>query len=408
MKIIVVGGGAAGMMAAYHAANIGNQVLLLEKNEKLGKKIYITGKGRCNVTNAADMETLFGNINRNAKFCYSALYGFDNNAVYSFMEENGCSLKIERGDRVFPVSDHSSDVIKALSNALKKEKVEVMLNTTVKSLIIEENTVKGVLLSNQKKLLADKVILATGGISYPTTGSTGDGLRFAEWAGHSIEELRPSLVPIVTKESYIPKLQGLSLKNVELSLYVENKVLFKEMGEMLFTHFGISGPLVLSMSSVFTDLCKKGQKCQIKLDLKPALTNEQLDKRILRDFEAAQNKQFKNSLDALLPQKLIPVIVELSKIDPYKPVNVISKEERNRLCSIVKCMPITPVKCAPIEEAIITRGGVNVKEINSSTMESKLVKNLYFAGEMIDVDCMTGGFNLQFAWSTGYLAGACE
>lgn len=405
MKVVVVGGGAAGMMAAIHAASLGNKVVLLEKNEKLGKKIYITGKGRCNVTNAADIETVFNNIKHNSKFMYSSLYGFDNNMVYSFFEENGCPLKIERGDRVFPVSDHASDIIKALTKALADNKVDVRLNTQVKELITKEDEAVGVLLKSGEKLMADKIILATGGFSYQTTGSNGEGYKMAESLGHTIKTLRPSLVPIVTGETWVPDLQGLSLKNVELKLVNDKKVLYKELGEMLFTHFGISGPLVLSASSVYCDELEKNSNCMIYIDLKPGLSVEQLDKRLLKDFDENKNKHFKNSLDELLPQKLIPVIVKLSEIEPDKQVNEVSKEERKRLLELLKALPVTPVGLRGFNEAIITRGGINIKEINASTMESKLIKNLYFAGEMIDVDALTGGFNLQIAWSTGYLAG---
>lgn len=407
MNVVVVGGGAAGMMAAIHAASLGNKVILLEKNEKLGKKIYITGKGRCNVTNAADIETIFNNIKHNSKFMYSSLYSYDNNMVYSFFEENGCPLKIERGDRVFPVSDHASDIIKALIKALNDNHVDVRLNTHVKSIIEEAGEAVGVLLKSGERILAQKVILATGGFSYQTTGSNGEGYKMAESLGHKIETLKPSLVPIVTGETWIPELQGLSLKNVELKLVKNSKkVLYKELGEMLFTHFGISGPLVLSASAIYNDELEKNSECMLYLDLKPGLTMEQLDKRLLKDFDENKNKHFKNSLDDLLPQKLIPVIVKLSGIEPEKQVNEVSKEERKVLCELLKALPMTPLGLRGFNEAIITRGGINVKEINASTMESKLVKNLYFAGEIIDVDALTGGFNLQIAWSTGYLAGS--
>lgn len=408
MKVLVIGGGAAGMMAAIHAGELGHQVTLLEKNEKLGKKIYITGKGRCNVTNNCDTEDLFKNINRNPKFLYSAIYGFDNSFVYSFMEANGCPLKVERGERVFPVSDHASDVIKALSKALKDNHVNVMLNTSVKKILIENASVTGVLLKDDTVLKADKVIVATGGVSYPTTGSTGDGYRFAREVGHEIIEPKASLVPLVIGETWVPKLQGLSLKNVEINLLSDGKSRYKELGEMLFTHFGVSGPLILSASSIYQDEVSKNKNVTLSLDLKPGLSEEQLDKRILRDFDEQKNKLFKNSLDGLLPSKLIPVIVELSGINGAKEVNEVTKEERKRLVLLLKNLVMTPIGTARIEEAIITRGGINVKEVNASTMESKLVKGLYFAGEVLDVDAMTGGFNLQIAWSTGYLAGACE
>lgn len=408
MKVLIVGGGAAGMMAAVHASELSYDVTILEKNEKLGKKIYITGKGRCNVTNNSDIEVVFKNINKNPKFMYSALYGYDNSRVYSFFEDNGCPLKVERGERVFPVSDHASDIIKALSTVLNRQKVKIRLNCAAKDILTEDNKVTGVLLDNGEKVFADKVILATGGLSYPTTGSDGDGYKFAKRLGHTIVDTRPSLVPLETGETWVPMLQGLSLKNVELSLISDGKVVYKELGEMIFTHFGISGPLVLSASSYYDTEVSKNKNVTIFLDLKPGLDEETLDKRILRDFEKNQNRQFKNSLDELLPSKLIPVIIELSKIDPYKQVNEVTREERKTLLSLLKKLTVTPVGTRPIAEAIITRGGINVKEINASTMESKIVKDLYFAGEMIDVDAMTGGFNLQIAWSTGYLAGGCE
>ena len=407
MKVIIVGGGAAGMMAAVRAGELFSDVTLIEKNEKLGKKIYITGKGRCNVTNNADIEVIFKNINRNPKFMYSALYGFDNSRVYSFFEENGCPLKVERGERVFPVSDHASDIIKTLAKALKDRHVKIMLNTAVKELIIEDGAVKGVILDDGSSLYADKVIVTTGGVSYPTTGSTGDGYKFAESAGHTVTPVRPGLVPLVTGETWVPRLQGLSLKNVELKLFSEDKCVYKEQGEMLFTHFGISGPLVLSSSAYYDTESRKNRNITVSLDLKPALDEEALDKRILRDFEKFSNKQFKNSLDELLPAKLIPVIVDLSGIDPYKAVNVVSREERRNLVHLLKNLVMTIIGTGNFNEAIITIGGVNVKEINASTMESKLVKNLFFAGEVLDIDAMTGGFNLQIAWSTGYLAGEC-
>jgi predicted Rossmann fold flavoprotein len=408
MKVIVVGGGAAGMMAAIRAGELHDNVILFEKNEKLGKKIYITGKGRCNVTNNADIDTILKNINRNPKFMYSAIYGFDNSRLYSFIEENGCPLKVERGERVFPVSDHASDIIKALSKALKDRRVNIKLNTPVKELILEDGAVKGVILADGTREYADKVIVTTGGLSYPTTGSTGDGYKMAEAAGHTVIPTRPGLVPLVTGETWVPKLQGLSLRNVELKLYAEDKCVYKDQGEMLFTHYGISGPLVLSASAYYDKESRKNKNVSVSIDLKPALDEDALDKRILRDFEKFNNKQFKNALDELLPSKLIPVIVELSEIDPYKAVNVVTKEERKRLVQLLKHLTMTVIGAGNYNEAIITIGGINVKEINASTMESKLVKNLYFAGEVLDVDAMTGGFNLQIAWSTGYLAGECN
>ncbi len=408
MKVIVVGGGAAGMMAAIRAGELHDNVILFEKNEKLGKKIYITGKGRCNVTNNADIDTILKNINRNPKFMYSAIYGFDNSRLYSFIEENGCPLKVERGERVFPVSDHASDIIKALSKALKDRRVNIKLNIPVKELILENGAAKGVILADGTREYADKVIVTTGGLSYPTTGSTGDGYKMAEAAGHTVVPTRPGLVPLVTGETWVPKLQGLSLRNVELKLYAEDKCVYKDQGEMLFTHYGISGPLVLSASAYYDKESRKNKNVSVSIDLKPALDEDALDKRILRDFEKFNNKQFKNALDELLPSKLIPVIVELSGIDPYKAVNIVTKEERKRLVQLLKHLTMTVIGAGNYNEAIITIGGINVKEINASTMESKLVKNLYFAGEVLDVDAMTGGFNLQIAWSTGYLAGECN
>ena len=408
MKVIVIGGGAAGMMAAIRAGELYDNVTIYEKNEKLGKKIYITGKGRCNVTNNADIDTILKNINRNPKFMYSAIYGFDNSRLYSFIEDNGCPLKVERGERVFPVSDHASDIIKALTKALKDRKVQIKLNTPVKELIIENGAVKGVILGDGSREYADKVIVTTGGLSYPTTGSTGDGYKMAESAGHTVVPTRPGLVPLVTGETWVPRLQGLSLKNVELKLYSDSKCVYKEQGEMLFTHYGISGPLVLSASAYYDQESRKNKNITVTIDLKPALDEEALDKRILRDFEKYNNKQFKNSLDELLPSKMIPVIVDLSGTDPYKAVNVVTKEERKNLVHLLKNLSMTVIGAGNFNEAIITIGGINVKEINASTMESKLVKNLYFAGEVLDVDAMTGGFNLQIAWSTGYLAGECN
>lgn len=407
MKVIVIGGGAAGMMAAIRAGELYDNVTIFEKNEKLGKKIYITGKGRCNVTNNAEIDTLLKNINRNPKFMYSAIYGFDNTRLYSFIEENGCPLKVERGERVFPVSDHASDIIKALTKALKDRNVHIRLNTPVKELILEDGAVKGVILTDGTHEYADKVIVTTGGLSYPTTGSTGDGYKMAESAGHTIVPTRPGLVPLVTGETWVPKLQGLSLRNVELKLYSEDKCVYKDQGEMLFTHYGISGPLVLSASAYYDKETRKNKNITVSIDLKPALDEDTLDKRILKDFEKFNNKQFKNALDELLPQKMIPVIVDLCEIDPYKAVNVVTKEERKRLVHLLKNLTMTVVGAGNFNEAIITIGGINVKEINASTMESKLIKNLYFAGEVLDVDAMTGGFNLQIAWSTGYLAGEC-
>ena len=403
-KVIVIGGGPAGMFAAYFAARSGHQVTLLEKNEKLGKKLYITGKGRCNVTNASDMETIFQNVVSNRKFLYSAFYACTNDMVMDFFKEQGLELKIERGNRVFPVSDHSSDVIAALKKALDKAGVKVLLHTTVKELLQEEDKVTGVLLSDGKKMMADKVVVATGGISYPSTGSTGDGYEFAKKTGHRMVTPTPSLVPLHTKEAWVPELQGLSLKNVSVKIMDGKKVLFEDFGEMLFTHFGVSGPMILSASgSIRPDRFEKEPIMYI--NLKPALDEEQLDRRILREFEESMNKQFKNSINKLYPSKLIPVMIELSGIDPDKKVNEISKEERRRLLELTRALPVTITGLGEFKEAIITKGGVSVKDINPSTMESKLIKDLYFCGEVLDLDALTGGYNLQIAWSTGYLAG---
>ncbi len=406
-KVIVIGGGAAGMMAAIAAADQGSKVVLLEKNEKLGKKLFITGKGRCNVTNAGDMENLFANVMTNEKFLYSAFYTYDNTMVMDFLEKAGCPLKVERGDRVFPVSDHSSDVIAAFQRELKKRGAEIRLNTEVKELLTTgeeaETSVTGVLLSNGKKEFGDAVIIATGGISYASTGSTGDGYRFAKKVGHKVVECKPSLVPFNMKEDWCKEAMGVSLKNVSLTLKCGKKEIYSGFGEMLITHFGISGPLALSASSYYVSKAKGD--CMCYLDLKPALTLEQLDKRVLRDFEESKNKQFRNALNHLFPSKLIPVMVKLSGIDPEKKVNEITKEERKHFVELIKNIPLTIDGVRDFKEAIITKGGVSVKEVNPSTMESKVLSGLYFAGEVLDLDALTGGYNLQIAWSTGYLAG---
>ena len=408
-KVIVIGGGPAGMFAAIAAAEIGHDVTILEKNEKLGKKLYITGKGRCNITNASDMEVLFSNVMTNAKFLYSAFYAYDNQRVIDFFEENGLATKIERGNRVFPVSDHSSDVIATLTKVLRQKKVEVKLHTEVKELLCkpteeQEQKVTGVLLSDGTKLFADDVIVATGGFSYQTTGSTGDGYRFAKECGHTVTQITPSLVPFVAKEEYVSRMQGLSLKNVQVKIYHQKKLLYDEFGEMLFTHFGVSGPLLLS-ASAWIKPSLTSQELRMEIDLKPAISEEQLDKRVLREFEEAKNKQFKNSIGKLFPTKMIPVMIELCGIDPDKKVNEITKEERLSFVRLIKAFPLTLCGLRDFKEAIITKGGVSVKEVNPSTMESKLVKNLYFCGEVMDLDALTGGYNLQIAWSTGYLAG---
>ena len=403
-KVIVIGGGPAGMIAAYAAAGIGHEVLLLEQNEKLGKKLYITGKGRCNITNASDMDNLFANVMSNRKFLYSAFYTFDNEQVVAFFEDQGLHTKVERGNRVFPVSDHSSDVIAALVRALKEKNVKVMLYTKVQEPDIRDGVVHGVILADGKRIPADDVIVATGGISYPSTGSTGDGYRMAKDCGHSLIESTPALVPFETKEEWVKDLQGLSLRNVAVSIYNGKKRLYEDFGEMLFTHFGVSGPLILSASGMIKPTQFK-QGLSMYIDLKPALDAEQLDKRILREFDAAMNKQFKNVIGSLMPAKMVPVMIALSGIDPDKKVNEVSREERRKLAGLLKKMPLTITGLRGWNEAIITKGGISVKDINPSTMESKKIPNLYFCGEVLDLDALTGGYNLQIAWSTGYLAG---
>lgn len=396
------------MMAAYAAAESGHAVTLLEQNEKLGKKLFITGKGRCNLTNASDMEQLFANVVSNRKFLYSAFYSYDNEQVISFFESHGMPTKTERGNRVFPVSDHSSDVIAALSTALRGKHVEVLLHTKVNRLLLEkrdeEKRVTGVELADHTKMHADAVIVATGGISYPSTGATGDGYRMAEESGHKMVSPTPALVPMEMKEPWVRDLQGLSLRNVRMSVTRGKKKLYEDFGEMLFTHFGVSGPLVLSASGCIPAKAFD-QELSMTIDLKPALDVEQLDHRILREFDEMKNKQFKNSLGHLLPAKMIPVMIALSGIDPDTKVNEISREQRQNLLHLFKNMPLTITGLRDFKEAIITKGGVSVKDINPSTMESKLVQGLYFCGEVLDLDALTGGYNLQIAWSTGHLAG---
>ena len=406
-KVIVIGAGAAGMIAAYGAASCGHEVLILEKNEKPGKKLFITGKGRCNITNASDPDGMFAAFIRNKKFMYSSFYAFDNQAVIDFFESNGLPIKIERGNRVFPVSDHSSDVIKTLQKVLRQYNVQVEYLTTVTELMIENQQIVGVKAVSNKKTKryeADSVICTCGGCSYPVTGSNGDGYKLAMQAGHKITELKPSLVPLVVKEDYIKELMGLSLKNVTATLYANGKKIFEEFGEMLFTHFGVSGPLILSASSVANDYFGK-QDVTLSIDFKPALTKEQLDARLQRDFSENINKAFKNALNGLLPSKLIPIVIRLSGIEEERKVHSITKEERLVLVDLLKNFTCSITGLRGFEEAIITRGGIHIKDINPSTMESKLVKNLYFAGEVLDLDALTGGYNLQIAWSTGYLAG---
>lgn len=412
-QIVVVGGGAAGMMAAVAAAENGHKVTLIEKNEKLGKKIYITGKGRCNLTNDCDVQDLFKQILRNPKFLYSAVYEFDNYMVQQFFESWGCPVKVERGDRVFPVSDHASDVTKALEKAMKASGVQILLQTQVTELIVnQEEKVAGVRITGGKghsfsnELRADAVILATGGVSYPSTGSNGDGIRYAQKLGHSIQPLVPSLVPFETKETFVKDLMGLSLKNVSATITDgKGKKLYSEFGELLFTHFGVSGPLMLSASAAVNDVIGR-EELYLSIDLKPSLSKEQLDKRILREFDENKNRKFKNAVSSLFPGKLTPVIVELSGIDAELAVHEITKAQRDKFVTLMKSFPLTLLRLRGFDEAIVTRGGVDVKQINPSTMESKLVPGLYFAGEIIDCDAYTGGFNLQIAWSTGHLAGS--
>ena len=406
MRVLVVGGGPAGMMAAIQAAKQGNAVTLLEQNEKLGKKLFITGKGRCNVTNDCDVTELFDSVVSNKKFLYSAFYSFSNQDVKDFFEEQGLRLKVERGRRVFPASDKSSDVIKALGNALKKLEVKIRLRTRVYKVLTENDIVCGVRLSDGECLNADKVILATGGVSYKSTGSDGSGLVMAEKLGHQVTKLRPGLVGMCTKEAWVRDMQGLTLKNVAVSIGKKQgkKPLYEDFGELLFTHYGVSGPMILSASSRLGDELEK-EDLYIKIDLKPALSKEQLDSRILRDFEERKNADLSNAMVHLLPKSMIPVMLHVCGLDPAKKVNEVTRGEREQLVKGKKEFPLTINGLRDIQEAIITRGGVTVKEVDPSTMESKIVKNLYLAGEMLDLDALTGGYNLQIAWSTGYLAG---
>ena len=407
-KVVVVGAGPAGMMAGIAAADDGHNVIIYEKNEKVGKKLFITGKGRCNVTNASDIEDILNNIVTNNKFMYSSLYTFTNDSVMEWFENEGLRLKVERGNRVFPASDKSSDVINILKKALKDRNVFVNYNTDVKDLMVEDGAVKGIIINNGEKVTADKVIMATGGVSYPVTGSDGAGMKLLEKYGHSITKLRPALVPMNVKEEYAKELQGLSLKNIEIHIYrtlkSTKKPVYSEFGEMMFTHFGVTGPVILSVSRKVGKYLQE-EELRLVIDLKPALTKEQLDARILREFDNFVNKDFKNAIDSLLPKKMIPVIIDYCKINPYKKVNVVSKEERERLVNALKGFEMTITSLRGFNEAIITQGGISVKEINPGTMESKIIRNLYVAGEMLDVDALTGGYNLQIAWSTGYLAG---
>ena len=400
-NIAVIGGGAAGMMAAYAAAKSGAQVTLYEKNEKLGKKIYITGKGRCNVTNDCSRDVFFDQVVTNPKFLYSAFETFDNQAVMQLLEQAGCPLKTERGNRVFPQSDKAADIIDALFLWVKKAGVTIV-HTTADELLIEDGALTGVR-AGHKTYKANRVIVATGGASYPQTGSTGDGYRFARQAGHTVVPANPSLVPLVEDGDTCQKLMGLSLRNVQLTVYENEKKLYSDFGEMLFTHFGLSGPLVLSASAHMRHFGSK--KYRVEIDLKPALDEKTLDKRLLADFDKHKNSDFINALGELLPKKLIPVVIEKSGIDPREKVNSITKVQRAALLRVLKAFPVEISGKRPIAEAIITTGGVSVREVSPKTMESKKLPHLYFAGEVLDVDAYTGGFNLQIAWSTGRLAG---
>ena len=405
-RIIVIGGGAAGLMAAIYASRAGAEVVLLEKNEKLGKKVYITGKGRCNVTNASEREEFLRHVFRNPRFLYASLAELDNEGLMRLIESEGVPLKTERGNRVFPVSDHSSDIILALKRAMEKGNVDVRLNAGAESLLIQDGRIAGVKLETGESISANAVIIATGGVSYPSTGSTGDGYRFAEAAGHTIETPRASLVPIETRESWPANLMGLTLKNVRLTAYAtvkgKEKVLYSEMGEMLFTHFGISGPLVLTLSCLMPE---NPESVRLEIDLKPALDEAALDARLVRDFRELSRKQLVAAMDGLVPHNLGLQLLLLAHLSATAPINGVTVEQRKSLVRLLKAVPLTPKRLRGFDEAIITRGGVNVKEVNPKTVESKCVSGLYFAGEVLDLDAATGGYNLQIAFSTGALAG---
>lgn len=403
-KVVIIGAGPAGMTAAYSASQNGIDVVLVEKNERVGRKLLITGKGRCNITNNCEVEELIANVNTNGKFLYSAFYTFTNDAVMEMFESLGVRLKTERGNRVFPESDRAMDVVDAMARLIKRKNIKLVTGKTVKDIKEKNGKVESVVLSDGKEIKADAVIIATGGASYQRTGSTGDGYRLAEKLGHKITPLKPSLIGLEIQEDFVHKLKGLSLRNVAINVYgKKNKKIYDDFGEMEFTDYGVDGPIIKSASCIMKDLSKESYK--ISLDLKPALDHEKLDKRVQRDFQKYINKRFENSLSDLLPSKMIPVVVELSGIDPATPVNSITKEERRNLVNTIKNIEMHVKRYRPMEEAIVTSGGVKTSEINSSTMESKLVEGLYFAGEVIDVDAYTGGFNLQIAFSTGYLAG---
>lgn len=403
-NIVVIGAGPAGMMAAYSAAENGNFVTIIEKNNRVGRKLLITGKGRCNLTNACEIEELIENVTTNNRFLYSSFYTFTNRDVMDIFEKYGVKLKVERGNRVFPESDRAMDVVDAMHRMINHKNIKLMTDASVKEIKTKDNHVKSVVLKNGKEIHADSVILATGGASYKRTGSTGDGYKMAKKLGHTIVDVKPSLVGMEIIENYAERLSGLNLRNISISVYDKrNKKIYEDFGEMEFHDYGIDGPVIKSASCIMKDLSKESYR--INLDLKPALNDEKLDKRIQRDFQKYINKRFSESLKDLLPSKLIPVIVELSGINPKTMVNSITREERKNLVKAIKNMTLTVKRYRPIEEAIVTSGGIKTSEINSSTMESKIVQGLFFAGEIIDVDAYTGGFNLQIAFSTGYLAG---
>ena len=411
-NVIVIGGGPAGMMAAITAAEYGNNVTIIEKNSDFGKKLLITGKGRCNITSSLYMSEFIKNTPGNGQFLYSAFQNYTNTDIIDFLKRQGLEVKEERGNRIFPVTDKSIDVLNCFKSKINELKIKKLFNTRVQKVLVQNGEVLGVR-TDKEIIQTDKIILATGGKSYPLTGSTGDGYLIAKNIGHKVTEIRPSLVPLVIYEkNECKEMQGLSLRNVGIKIIDEskNKLIYEDFGEMVFTHFGISGPTILSGSAHLVryneiDNLMKEQKIKLQIDLKPALTEEQIDERILRDFKEFKNKQFKHALDKLLPQKMIPIVIEKTKINEEKRVNEITKEERRNLVKVLKKFELTIKDFRPVEEAIITSGGINIKEINPKTMESKLVKGLYFAGEVIDVDSYTGGFNLQIAYSTGYTAG---
>ncbi len=412
MRVVVIGGGPAGMMAAIASAEQGNHVVLIEKMGSLGRKLLITGKGRCNITSSLDMDEFIKNTPGNGRFLFSCYQEFTNQDIIDFLRSQGLEVKEERGNRIFPVTDKSVDVLKAFTKRLKELNVKVEYNMSVEDILVKDSKVIGVK-ANGEVINADKVVLATGGKSYPLTGSTGDGYVLAKKLGHTITAIKPSLVPLETHNKKVcQEMQGLSLRNVKIELkdVEKNKVIYEEQGEMIFTHFGVSGPTILSSSAHlvrYKNIEEKfaSKKIVLLIDFKPALSEEKLDARVLRDFDKQKNKQYKNSLDELLPQKLIPIVVEKSKINPNKKVNEITKEERKNLVKLLKQFELEIKQFRPIDEAIVTSGGISIKEINPKTMESKLVEGLYFAGEIIDVDSYTGGFNLQIAYSTGYVAG---